>query len=291
MNDTTTMPATPEARLPQEFPPAVFGHAYHAYQPRRGVYRETPTLHHADGTWATPEGLPLACTAGFALRIANPQAVLPGIDEYGRCDEGELLTALARMGIAPARLCKRHCFSAELRETYTALHRPDPLATQMLVWEHVTGQMRREVTVSADAAALIAVAIGDGSAATSAVVAGPGTEPVTVTLSGHADAVIAGLVGPPDTGNIVDDRERVWHQGIYASTATWNEACAAFPLSLSLGRDLSRVDREAVWAEIREAFPLSVFRQWADASLRFQQMSPDPVADVLAHYYNPEAGL
>jgi hypothetical protein len=292
MSETTTMPAPVDLALPQEFPPAVFGHAYQPHRPR---YRETPTLHRADSwQFSTPEGLPVACTAGFALRIANPQAVLPGTNEYAAYDELELLTALARINIVPARLCKRHCFSAELRETYIALYSPDPLVTQMLVWEHVTGQMRRKVTVSADAAAVIAEAIScPATQSTGEPTGQPLTGPVTVTLSGHADALIAGMVGPPDTGNstVVDDPKRVWKQGIYASDATWAEVSAAFPSSLATERDMTAMDFGAVLAEVREAFPLSVFRQWAEASLRFADHDLYAVWDNLGHYYNPEAGF
>lgn len=284
-----------ELALPQDRSPAVFGYAYQPHRPR---YRRNRTLHRASTWLAAPEGMSLACPTGGGLRIAQPEVVLPSTDEFGWCgDESLVLLALATRGIPPARLCKR-CFRT-VADAYSALYaasRSEPLLLGMLAWDYRTAQTRREVTVSADAAALIADAVayttGRAAGADTSTVEVSG-EPVTVTLSGHADAVIAGLVGPADTGNstVVDDRKRVWKQGIYASDATWDEVHAAFPLSLYHGRDLSGVDRAAVWAEIREAFPLSVFRQWADASLMFQEERYGPLWDQLTHYYDPEAGL
>lgn len=283
-----------ELALPQDRSPAVFGYAYQPHRPR---YRRNPTLHRAS-EWGGPEGMQLVCSTGGGLRIAKPEVVLPSTDEFGWCgDESLVLLALATRGIPPARLCKR-CFRT-VADAYGKLYREsrsEPLLLGMLAWDYRMGQARREVTVSTDAAALIAAAIAyttDRAAGTGEPRAAAGTEPVTVTLSGHADAVIAGLVGPADTGNstVADDRERVWHQGVYASDATWDEMHAAFPLSLYHGRDLSGVDLVPVWAEIREAFPLSMFRQWADASLMFQEERYGPLWDQLTHYYDPEAGL
>jgi hypothetical protein len=290
MTDTDTFtPARildPDGALPQQWPPVVLG-------------RETPNLHRADTSddqYATPEGLFLACKSAFALRMARPRAVLPGKDKWGGCDDDVLLTAFLRLRVRPKWLCKR-CFGAELIGRYRSLHSTDPLLMDMLAWEWQNRQTRRTVTVSAEAAAVIAEAVAfaaDEPAAEGEPVGQPRTEPVTVTLSGHADALVAGMVGPPDTGNstVTDDRKRVWKQGIHASDDTWREVHEAFPLSLVHERDMSTMDFHAVLAEVREAFPLAVFRKWADQSLRFQ--NPDirgQLWDNLAHYYDPEAGL
>lgn len=229
--------------------PIVLGYGRNRLKPR-----STPAgqqLHRAGDT-ADAHGLRLHCNSGHGLRILQPAAILPTDNADGADGAAAVLDALHTLAVDPARLCRR-CFR-DIRPTY---------------WEQRTARHRREVTVSADAAALIArvVAFRDHEPPPPAGEASDG--PRTATLSGHADAIIAGLVAPLDL--------EVRHKHINASDQTWAEIHAAFPLALHARADIDSMDITAVFAEIREVFPAHIFTDWADLAGQF--------TDQISHFY------
>lgn len=297
-NDNTP-PCTVHTTTPDPaWTPAVLGFGF---QTRTGKAVLRGKLHHGTED-ATPEGVVIRCSTDFGLRIAQPEAVLPPIGKFAGTHRHLLLGALATLDLPPERLCLG-CFGQDLITAYGSARADGSLTTlvEALTWEHDTAQAQRTITVSAAAAAVIAhqVAFTDDRRA---LRPGNGTvEPGathTVTLNGHADAVICGLVGPQDLGKgtEADDRARVWYQGIHAPDSTWAQVHAAFPLSLCEDVDLSLVDTDATWDEIRREFPLPTFRAWADTTIRLRHTTTEPdgfttTDPMTEHFYDPEAGL
>lgn len=298
MTDTvnTTPTTTPDSALRQDWTPVVLGFGWQTRTGKRVVGGKL----HLGRPDADLYGMYVRCERDHKLRIAKPEAIVPATDDHGGTHEHLMLGALLTLNLHANQFCTL-CFPKDVIETYlhARANGSGPKLVEALRWEHETAQARRTVTVSADAAAVIAyeVAFTTDRQARRDPTPEQGTAEHTVTVSGHADALIAGLVGPPDLGdtNVDDDRERVWHQGIFATNTTWAEAQAAFPLSLYTRRDLSQVDMDAVWAEIRQAFPLAVFRAWADKTLEFHHTGTSPLLGeysepLLDHYYDPLAG-
>lgn len=264
--------------------PVFFGFSYSRTRPGSSNSR----LHRAAGE-ADEFGVLLGCTSGYALRIVRAEAKLTPRGAARTYSMYDVFRVLAPLDIPADRLCQR-CFGDAVIAEYRSAREGGRLAELALAtaWDDQLAQIRRTFTVSADAAAFIAYSVATTADQTNAEphrTAEKQTAPHTVTLSGHAAAVIAGLVGPQDDGSstVADDPNKVWYDGINASDATWDEVRSAFPLSLFTTHDWSGSDFAAAQAEARKVFPLTTFRSWADASMRFEM-------GLVDHFYDPEAG-
>lgn len=255
--------------------PAVLGFA--AY--RNGKPSPHSKLHRANGD-GDRYGMYTFChRPTFSSRITRAEATMPPRDDYGTPFDDALIEQLVALDLPPQRLCMT-CIPQQARAAYA--------------WEYETAHTSRTVTVSPDAAAVIAyeVAFTQNRVKAQRKPASmqPST-PITVTVSGHAEAAIAGFCALPDIGDstLIDDPQRVWRQGIILGDSTWNELHTTFPLSLYEQRDFTTVDMDAVIAETRRVFPLSVFRTWADAAIK-HNVGQD-WSTLTIHCYDPAAGL